>query len=385
DNQPDWLLLKKGDVWDEAFGRWKKSGRSASEPMIVWSYGTGARPLLRTGSSIALKSDNGSGTPTILHSLCFVGLHFWAHTRDPDSGFYTGTSGGAGVQWLRGSRDIVLDDLLVDGYTTNLVIQDFYGDGSTNWTLRNLVIVDAYNTGGHAQGLYADGLNGLTVTNSVFDHNGWNASIAGAEATMFNHNIYLQYNCANLVVTHNVLTRAASHGVQVRPGGVCDDNFGYQNPINILMGYNSGPISSGQVCRNVLIEANDITEDLPRGWGIEFRNVSSVLVEENLVAHVGTTSPNRRSIEEEAVGTYTNNIVYDWPVSPGNGYGENLITNGPWEEPNRTVAAYDASVGGPGTDANFYAKIRGQSRDSFDSNYTAAALNAWFRGGFIPQ
>src|SRR5262249_55910785 len=49
--RPDWLLLKRGDVWtNEVFGYPKLAGRSASEPMLISSYGSGARPLLKTGS-----------------------------------------------------------------------------------------------------------------------------------------------------------------------------------------------------------------------------------------------------------------------------------------------------------------------------------------------
>ena len=43
---PDWLLLKKGDTWIES-NQLKKSGRSATEPMLISSYGTGARPLIK--------------------------------------------------------------------------------------------------------------------------------------------------------------------------------------------------------------------------------------------------------------------------------------------------------------------------------------------------
>src|SRR3569832_68666 len=56
---PDWLLLKKGDSWTltsngDQFntsgypGSLCLSGRSATEPMLIASYGTGARPLLQT-------------------------------------------------------------------------------------------------------------------------------------------------------------------------------------------------------------------------------------------------------------------------------------------------------------------------------------------------
>src|SRR5262245_41145774 len=50
---PDWLRLKKGDSWtNESFSQYSaneygafcKSGRSPTEPMLISSYGTGARP-----------------------------------------------------------------------------------------------------------------------------------------------------------------------------------------------------------------------------------------------------------------------------------------------------------------------------------------------------
>ena len=39
DNSADQILLKRGDAWSENFGYWKKSGRSAQEPMVISAYG----------------------------------------------------------------------------------------------------------------------------------------------------------------------------------------------------------------------------------------------------------------------------------------------------------------------------------------------------------
>ncbi|MFO7956372.1 MAG: hypothetical protein R6X33_04685, partial [Candidatus Brocadiia bacterium] len=53
DGYPDWLLLKRGDVWYENLqDLLGKSGRRESERLVVTTYGSsGARPLLKTGSS----------------------------------------------------------------------------------------------------------------------------------------------------------------------------------------------------------------------------------------------------------------------------------------------------------------------------------------------
>ena len=36
---PDWLELKRGDVFNESIPDWTKSGRNAQEPMVITSYG----------------------------------------------------------------------------------------------------------------------------------------------------------------------------------------------------------------------------------------------------------------------------------------------------------------------------------------------------------
>ncbi|PWU20954.1 MAG: hypothetical protein C5B49_03440 [Bdellovibrio sp.] len=66
DGYPDWLLLKKDDVWTgESFGGLCAPGRSMTEPAIISSYGTGARPLVKTPSNFgyAIGAVAGAGCP----------------------------------------------------------------------------------------------------------------------------------------------------------------------------------------------------------------------------------------------------------------------------------------------------------------------------------
>jgi hypothetical protein len=61
DRHPDHLLLKRGDTWKEGLGHWKKSGRSAEEPMLVSTYGSAAeRPRLLTGAEGAIRTMPGA-------------------------------------------------------------------------------------------------------------------------------------------------------------------------------------------------------------------------------------------------------------------------------------------------------------------------------------
>ncbi|HEX7671834.1 MAG TPA: hypothetical protein VF395_19705, partial [Polyangiaceae bacterium] len=80
---PDWMLLKSGDTWHEILGA-GPGGRSASEPMIVSSYGKGPRPILQpdpvSGSGII--SHNGA---TVTSNLFYMGLEFYDARKDPSS------------------------------------------------------------------------------------------------------------------------------------------------------------------------------------------------------------------------------------------------------------------------------------------------------------
>src|SRR5262249_40883447 len=65
---PDWLLLKKGDTWtNEVLGvPFALNGRSSQEPMLISSYGSGARPKIETSATINnvfyTTSDQGNST-----------------------------------------------------------------------------------------------------------------------------------------------------------------------------------------------------------------------------------------------------------------------------------------------------------------------------------
>src|SRR5688572_7618176 len=48
--KPDHLLLRTGDVWEETFPKWRLSGRSEQEPIVVGKYGPNDKPLILAGS-----------------------------------------------------------------------------------------------------------------------------------------------------------------------------------------------------------------------------------------------------------------------------------------------------------------------------------------------
>ncbi|MDC3954843.1 right-handed parallel beta-helix repeat-containing protein [Polyangium jinanense] len=335
DGFPDWLLLKRGDAWNEGLGTWTLSGRGTTEPMLVSTYGDAvARPLLETGAKRGLYADPG----VTLQHLAFVGIHFHANTRDPASPDFVGPAGDEGVMWLAKGGDLLFEDLMIQSYTGNISIQGIQGK-INNVRVRRSVIVDAYDiedpdpneTLDDSEGLYAMNVDVLVLEGNVFDHNGWNADVPGANATLYNHNVYIQSSCSKVTIRGNITTRAASHGIQARAGGVVDKNLVIDNPIGFSYGLTNGSATpvpggvTGTVTGNVVGDAGDITAAEARGIGIQIGNIKSAVVENNILAHDKTAGGNHIAFEltrkydpmqvpDEAISDLTirNNVVYDW-------------------------------------------------------------------------
>lgn len=223
-------------MFDESFGTWTKRGRSADEPLVLGAYGAGPRPLLRTGTSNGITV--WSASLGSYSNIAVVGLHFQANGN-------TGvmpTGGLAGIRWDRPGSNLLIEDTVFERYGSNLIIQSVDpANPFTNLTVRRSQLLDAFaNHGGlpgasHSQGLYTHNVKGALIEQNLFDHNGWNEDVVGAEPTIFNHNIYIQTTSADVVVRDNIITRGASHGLQLRPGGVAEGNLLVDNSLGFFL------------------------------------------------------------------------------------------------------------------------------------------------------
>jgi hypothetical protein len=202
--------------------------------------------------------------------------------------------------------------------------------------------------GGHSQGMYMWGANGVTIEDSVFYHNGWsdetgNRNTAANAPDIFNHNAYFGTLTYNTIFRRNITGHASSHGLQLRGGGIADDNVFISNPINLLIGggdnYNTYrpagvPYSASN---NVIIGSEDITSSTPRGFGVLFENTQDGgSFDSNLIVNIG---PNSTSNLHAFIPTWmasqfnlptyinmTNNIMWRWNpnYSTGNYSGYQL-------------------------------------------------------------
>ena len=319
---PDWLLLKRGDVFSERYGFLNVSGRSAQEPILISAYGTGERPQINSRNENAITTNN-----TPVNHVAIIGLHFNSNTNDPSSPDFINSSGGYGFYGVAPVSDLLIEDSLFEHYGTNLLFQDTQGPVSDIRIRRN-VLVDS--TGGRSQGVYVNGVNGILFEENVFDHNGWSEENAGEPSSIYNHNLYMSaHNSGDIIIRGNIFANASSHGVQARAGGIIENNLFLKNPIGLMFGngssYTPGGVE-GRVSDNVFLDSRDINGE-PRGYAIEIGNTKSggdTVLERNILAHDGQRNHpaiklhmgNAPSNLTDAVGlndvTIRENTVYDW-------------------------------------------------------------------------
>ena len=315
---PDWILFKRGDTFSSAnFGNLDVGGRSAAEPAVFGAYGTGPRPIIDSGSNVGL----GVGSGRRPHWVVIKGVEFRSDGEQNAS---------AGLSLMAPSiQQLLVEDCIITGYVFGISIQGYAGT-IHGVTIRRSVVAYNYSSYSHSSGLYADNVDGLTIEDCVFDHNGWSEAVAGAAATVFNHNLYIKENVTSFAFHNNISANASSHGIQCRSGGEVLGNLFINNPIGMSYGYvNGSPVTpggvQGTVAGNVFIGDRDINGSL-RGWAIEISNTKpggGTTIHNNIImgdtqnrfAAIHLTAGNV-SNPGEAVGindlTIRNNTISGW-------------------------------------------------------------------------
>lgn len=462
---PDWLLLKKGDFFapadlPDAGLKWETSGRSASEPTLLSSYGpaNAPRPRLVTRGMPAFRMTGGGQAPPIIEHVSIVGLEMIAGRNN------TNLDGPTGIRLQMPLRNILIEDCRISRFAIGITAQ-INGSTIQNLAVRRCVINDCFTSdGSHAQGVYVDEVDGFLLEENVIDHGGWSENDPGTDPPdIFKHNVYVQGDARNVTVRGNMLLSASSHGVQVRSGGIVENNLFARNAIGLLMA------GDGTVRRNVFLDGRDISPSLQRRQAMHVQNVpNGATISENVFG-VSTPASSSKSIsllpldEGSAVfgvrnAAFTGNVFCGWggeiidirafsastaplvnvdfnqndfqnfvdaqeliqhqgtyttgPVdmagnrfhsaqAPTNAWarvgstnyslssylaliGDTTSSAVPVNYPdrNRTIATYNASLGGPANHAAFVAQALRQSKALWRPEYTAQAVNAYVRAGF---
>ena len=319
---PDWVLFKRGDTFIQTVGSNIRSGRSATEPFFIGAYGSsGASPLLKTGIAAGLWAMGNKAWVAV------SGIDFYAHTRNPSGGEYTGTSGDAGFWFLAQSIGEKIQGILIEGckfrfYTFGIVMNG-YQDVIDGITFYRNVITDSYvASGGNSQGIYVYRIKNIVIKENVFDHNGWysKAGTGGVgEATMFGHSTYVN-ECINVTMDANVIARAASSSSKFRS----DANNGSHDIVvnnNLQVGGETGFAFNGQggyatQFSNLTITNNVITNlgypqatNRTLAWGFELNGVATVNLSGNYIIDQTNTAINN------CYGIETNNLLTDATIN----------------------------------------------------------------------
>jgi hypothetical protein len=286
---PDWILLKCGDVFHGQFGTFDLiAGRSADEPMVITSYGTGARPQIQpdgTDNVIGKQNrNNASG------HLYIMGLDIYDARKDPSSTAYqSGASSVVGISWLDTGNDILVENNFFHFLAIGIVTQaNATSAGPSNMRIRRNVFTDQYSFAGHSQGMFLSNQTGLIVEDNLFDHNAWNDA-AGVPADVFNHHMYI-CDSFNVAIRGNLMLRDESLSLKfcsyiATPnsfaGALVENNFFFEGEFGIQMSYQGTGALSGSsftgftVRNNVMLQVdrdNPTGRDL--GWGIQITSTA---------------------------------------------------------------------------------------------------------------
>ncbi len=449
DGSPDFLLLKSGDTWNEAFPTMGKSANSMTQYMVIGAYGTGARPKIRVSSHAII----GTGS-TPRRGLAITDLDLAPSA--PGSGFN-------GITFLESWGHVLIEGCLISGFPVNIVIQETGSGRLPDMQIRRCVIVDSFETGTpHSQGIFLGACDDWLIEGCVLDSNARN------KADLYCHNAYAHQSNGPGIFKDNISARACSHGVQQRPGGTMENNLFLENPINAYQSKSDTdhPAATNYFRYNVALDSRNINTSLPRGTGFVMGDASNTVVEYNVAAHQRSGTENVVAFDFANVNAATvrYNVVYDWtyngagwgtgfqweggsgavlvennkvyqpnhgmcirhesrPLSSSFTYGNNSYfstnpaggyeafasssgTGGNWNwwktraaEPgsifanpgpiDASIGAYLQSIGMNGSVAEFMAQARLQSRANWRDQFTTDVVNNWVRGKFgigsVPQ
>jgi hypothetical protein len=308
---PDWVLLKRGDRWTKENFAITTSGRSESEPRLIGSYGTlSARPQIVDGYLWVPYQGN-------ISNIAISGLHIERMSEAT-------SLSDVGISLLGYGSNMLVEDCYVGGFKDNLLVQGA-GGSLNNFKVRNSVVVDSFSSGGgHSQGIFMENAHTVIIENNIFDHNGWKEGLAGAEATIFNHNLYLDATNSGVTVRNNITARASATGLQQRSGGSMENNLSLSNPIGFLFGNAENDWNtqraSGVIHNNVVLDGRDIWTGVPRGFGMMLEKSDGVEVSRNILADQVSGSQGiglNISSRDKDINIH-DNIFYNWSGQSAN-------------------------------------------------------------------
>lgn len=359
DNCNDQLLLRAGDTWQYETINWRKTGPSHREPMLLGVYGHADRPTL-------VSADNHTIYFKARH-LCIIGLRF--EGKDKMSAVFTYGPNS------EPAADLLIEDCVITGYYDGLNLQNITGA-----TVRRCIITDTKR-----QGIFSAHTNDLTVAQNLLDRNGTN--------NILDHGLYLSGDSVRTRVLDNLICRSANFALKfngMQTDGEIARNVAFATRNGISLGANDAhKRTTDTVARdNVLVEMGRAGQSI----GFYINRSHNVAVENNLLAHARAASESIRLSGSGAGGlpnidnlTIAGNTIHNWAniLYHTDDYQNvkqqrNTFTTG---DASRSVTGYAETLG-QSVD-QWLAAAAARPRGQWDARYTAAAVAAYMREGFV--
>lgn len=305
--QPDQIWFARGETFTLNLDlNSARGGAGQAHPMVFRAEpGTGARPILRGTIGAFL----GPGATARVANMIVADLDIAPPPSGASHGIHLSKSAPGS-----GAVPVQVENLLFEGVRvrdfgkTNVSIEA-RREPATNvaFPIRNIMfrrsqIIDARPSAAHySQGMYVEGVSGLLIEESVFDANGVQSvdpstlvvTRGGADT---NQNVYINARNNCVVFRGNVSARAQSYALQLRAGGVAEDNFFGYSPNLMSFGQVRGDAVkkgllpagvTGAVRRNVLWVGS--TQGASQGpGGMQVANIARANIEQNLIARTET-------------------------------------------------------------------------------------------------
>ncbi len=419
----DWLLLRRGDQWQEGLGTWTASGRSPSEPVVIASYGDSTdAPVLHGDMFLGGEDGAAGGSDNVA----------LAHLRFENAGV-SGLSGSniliEGCQFFQGAGAVIVEG----------------ADTKQNWSIRRNI---ADRTSSNA--IYVNGVTGALLEGNIVYRP------AQQEA---NHAMYITRRGNSDVAVHDNLIfmgKTTGNAIMLRPGGIasgnvvvdygwsgvsvgaCDDGDGGPcfDPVDAIITGNvflEGHAEIGTAIHlgdGFVLPGAEVTQNIVAGSNAESFNALSLtsgtdglILEDNVFYNATAVAIYGANRDMQWRNNVWKNNQHDAPlvaffdpqsavglIAEGNTFfasaraedrwfelptgdggvadwqalsGEDAGSEDPqWVDENRSLSTYSASLGGEATSEAFMLEALGQHKFAYRSEYGTAEIIAYFREGF---
>ena len=369
-------------VWNET--SWTLSGASATKPTVIMGWPGKERPVFTGTPGFGIK--NG----TNIKNLWLVDLVF---KNNNGTGTYP-------LDFLCTGTNIRIEGCLITG-GTGLRVQAYPSGRFTNFTIYRTIIANCadYN------GVYFEGVDNLIIDSSYVHDNGGVGDIR-------KQGCYIHQSCGPATVVNSFFSMNCAGGLQQRPGGTCNDCFGYKNPINFQIGHGETNLSgadnsrgpykaTGTISNCVAYDSDNIGAANPRGHGYWLANCTNVICDNNIAMNQSTGSqPVGFVLTDGAISaTIKNCLVYKWSngsdpaISANSGtltqqnndtrfalVGSNPGTSYP--NSSRTILTLCSTLGITASETSFINDMLLQSKSRWKTGLEAKNINKYFREGF---